>query len=296
VRVTQAGSAPVTVGVDALRRQRDLALFRQVAGFGDGGFPYLRPPDRADLIGRRPSELRRAVARGASATLDEAGTFAAVDRTSPVLPVNVTGEVRGTDAGEVAIALNGRIGAVAQPVTDGGRRAFAAVLPPALLRDGPNRLEVFGVARRDGRPVLTPLLSAGASSAGSFRLVGDALRAPDGRRLEITGGGVRGYVDRSERDDQLVRLNGWAVDTQRGAPVDRIVVFAGDRLLAAGAPSLPRPDIGDQEGVPPARLGFGIEVAAERLKGKLRVFAVHGGAAAPIGFYCAPGTRQVVGC
>jgi hypothetical protein len=107
---------------------------------------------------------------------------------------------------------------------------------------------------------------------------------------------VRGYVDRSERDEELVRLNGWAVDAEHDGPVDQIVGFAGDRLLFAGAPSLPRPDIGRDEGTSGEDLGFGFEVAADRLDGAPSVFAVRGDEATRIDFYCAPGARQAIGC
>ncbi len=41
----------------------------------------------------------------------------------------------------------------------------------------------------------------------------------------------------------MVRLSGWAADMANARPVERVLVFRGDQLLAAARPGRNRPDL-----------------------------------------------------
>jgi hypothetical protein len=75
--------------------------------------------------------------------------FRAVDRARGELPALVWGTVPGRvpDGTLLAVALNGRVGAVVPVVPpDKGGRRFAAFLPDdRLFRAGDNRLEIYQI-------------------------------------------------------------------------------------------------------------------------------------------------------
>jgi hypothetical protein len=92
---------------------------------------------RPDLIGRRvvPARGTRRIT---------------VDRDSPVLPAFVSGPADGLRRDAVlAVAVNGRIEATTRVYRDGGRPVYAALVPPASLRDGANVITVLQVLPGD---------------------------------------------------------------------------------------------------------------------------------------------------
>jgi hypothetical protein len=137
-----------------LARERQAALDRQVALFGTDAWPSPQVPGFDALIDQpidsfsieeEPSGFRLHLMR--PLVLEE------VDKNAPALPAQVSGWVEPTDRvartpAVIAVALNGRIVTCTQTVP--GQAAFSAILPPARLKDGPNRLEAFLV--RADRP------------------------------------------------------------------------------------------------------------------------------------------------
>jgi len=114
--------------------------------------------DFSDVLGRSVGELRVVdAARGA--TLDRSAEMHDVDLAAPLLPALVSGRLEGpqsaTSPETVAIALNGVVQAVTEVHVEDGQTRFAALLPEAAFRSGPNRAELFVIERRaGGEPLL----------------------------------------------------------------------------------------------------------------------------------------------
>jgi hypothetical protein len=128
-------------------RARDAELARQRRGFPRGlrGIFGAVGPNR-HLLGRRVRTLPVVTGR-AEVRINDADAFARVQPSSGILPVYVSGYfVTAKEGGmPLAVAVNGRIRAVAvsYPVRDMTR--FSALIPPASLRAGANRVEVLAV-------------------------------------------------------------------------------------------------------------------------------------------------------
>jgi hypothetical protein len=135
------------MGAAEFVRARDAELARQRRGFPRGlrrVFSAVGP--NRHLLGRRVTTLPVVTGR-AEVQINDADAFARVQPGSGVLPVYVSGYfVTAKEGGmPLAIAVNGRIRAVAvsYPVRDMTR--FSALIPPTSLRAGANRVEVFAV-------------------------------------------------------------------------------------------------------------------------------------------------------
>jgi hypothetical protein len=91
--------------------------------------------------------------------------------------------------------------------------------------------------------------------------------------------------EQTEAKEGTTRFGGWAFRTRDGRPVDRVLAFAGDRLVHVGPPSLDRPDVADAYSIEPTRLGFDFALDSSLVRqsgGRIRIFVVVGGAAAEI--------------
>jgi hypothetical protein len=157
-------SALRTTRPDGARRYHDRSgqqLLVSDAPFADvvGGRarPDLPAPPGADLVGRSVAELPVGPPAG-PVTVGNRAEFAQLDEDGGRLPVLVYGSVPATvpDGTPLAVAVNGRIGAVAPVLRPDARgRRFAALVPDeSLFQPGHNRLEIFQV---DDGPVLRPL-------------------------------------------------------------------------------------------------------------------------------------------
>jgi hypothetical protein len=105
---------------------------------------------RDDLIGQKLSRLRVLPGNG-SVAVKNLEEFSDVDPASGEVPALVVGEPpAGVEAGSLlALALNGRIGAVAEVAPEGKDQAlrFAGILPGQLFKTGTNELQVLLVER-----------------------------------------------------------------------------------------------------------------------------------------------------
>jgi hypothetical protein len=144
------------LGAAAFETRRGAALARQVGlfGFGREGPGLYGIGPHLGLLGRAIRELRPVPSGASSAAVNGAAKLRAVDPGSGFVPAHVTGRVRGP-AGErghdIAIAVNGRIAAVAPSSKEGGEARFSALVPESTLRPGRNELEVLAVSVRAGR-------------------------------------------------------------------------------------------------------------------------------------------------
>ncbi len=276
-----------------MERQRDESVARktEIFGSGDRRGLYAFGPD-APLVGQDVSDLGSAQAGDVTADVDNEPLLADVDLTSALSPSHVTGHLDGPDAApgmHLAVGVNGRIAGVTQSFQTGGSVTFSAYLPEAAFESGPNEVEIFAISRVDGEPALASL---GGSSAGSYRLVSEdgteEVEDADGRRLPIVPAAVDGLVEDWFVERDSVRFGGWAGDIEARVPADRVLVFAGDELVASGTPSVGRADLGRQyRGL--GRSGFVFDLPRDRVGDgsettPLRFVAIRGDSASELGY------------
>jgi hypothetical protein len=150
--------------------------------------------------------------------------------------------------------------------TDPGDLGWRADVTLRALQAAGGPLRVYGVAGRSAGPL--PFVCAGdppqEPGCAPLRLAAGAIRARGAAAIRITRDGVRGSVDRPVLRGAALLVRGSARRTADGRPVDRIVAFAGGRLLFSG---------------PPASVRFAFDVPSRVLhgdRGRPRVFAVAG--------------------
>jgi hypothetical protein len=143
----------------ALEERRTAALERQVSLFGSGvagpGLYGIGP--HRELIGRRVDELAVRPVGEARARLDQAADLRAVDLDAEEIPARLMGVVSG-DGGptrDLAVAIGGRVIAVARSYSFAGEERFSVLVPESALVQGANRVGLYWV--RPG-PTLVPLL------------------------------------------------------------------------------------------------------------------------------------------
>lgn len=136
--------SPLDAGLgDVLERGVDSVL----PGRGPGR--WFRVGPLPDLVGRPLARLPAAVPL--PAVVDRIDAFADVDPRAPEVPALVSGRASGPDGRPVAIAVDGVVAAVVPLYDDGsGPGRFAAMVDPALLADGANRVTVWAVGAGSG--------------------------------------------------------------------------------------------------------------------------------------------------
>jgi hypothetical protein len=145
----------------ALEERRAAALEREVALFGSGGAGpglYGIGPHR-ELLGRLGDELEIGPRESARAKLDQAADLRAVDLGAEEIPARLTGVVSG-DGGptrDMAVAIGGRVVAVARSYSFAGEERFSVLIPESALVQGANSVGLYWV--RPG-PTLVPLLGS----------------------------------------------------------------------------------------------------------------------------------------
>lgn len=158
LRILSISGHEVTVTPTALRRRREAAVRRKLALFGAAPLALFGTGPYRALVGRRTDSL---AGRPAAARVRvRGGTRRRVDPRSPFVPALVEARIVGRGArsiADVAVAVHGRIGAVAPTFADSGGVRFSALLAESTLRPGGNELKVYAVASQRGEPVLAPL-------------------------------------------------------------------------------------------------------------------------------------------
>jgi hypothetical protein len=258
-------------------------------GAGDGGRRLYANGANWDLLGRSVAQLPTAAPTGARVELDSAALLDRFRPGAPLVPSYVSGRIAGgVGAGaSLAVAVNGRIGAVTESFVDGDDVRLAGIVPARLFRAGSNALEIFAIEASGGAPQLASLAT---ERPETYRLVekdGQTAIEGAGRAVPVEEGRLQGFVDKFEIDDQGARLAGWAVEPGGPVPAERVLVFAGTRLVAQGRPTLVRPDIVERYSSPAvSRSGFELRGSAGGAAiGDLRVFAIGDGAATELPRY-----------
>jgi hypothetical protein len=287
VRVTPPDGKTVEMDFDAFVRQRDEFVGQLADLFGtrgDAGI-YAAGVDPR-LAGRNVSTMSVARQPGARVELDASEAFTSVDPAGAVVPAFITGSLTGVAPGTtLAVALNGKIDAVAYAFEDRGQVSFSALVPPAAFRSGENRVKVFAL-RGSGQD--TTLVALGQSAAERFELVdadgGQVLRSSSGEEARVSAGAVTGFVEGIDAIPGGVSVRGWATVPGEG-PAQQIVVYAGDRLIAQGAPTEVREDVAKARGAESLKSGFvlsGNDPEGSSPAAEVHVYAIRGDVASEL--------------
>jgi hypothetical protein len=157
IRVTKQDGRVLRLSRSAWIRRSRATLAQRIELFGAGSESVFDFGPRRELLGRAVSELPTVPPDGLGAEVFGIGEYADVQPGSGYVPALVRGWVRGGNPADrtIAIALNGRIQATAPTFPAMGPKGihFTALLPPAELRPGDNRLEVFEVVGDGLRPL-----------------------------------------------------------------------------------------------------------------------------------------------
>jgi hypothetical protein len=147
--------------------------------------------------------------------------------------------------------------------------------PPAVGQRAPRPLPRYTLVRRGSR---------------------DAIVTPAGRALPVAAGG--GFVDYGYVRRATLVLTGWAADVAKSVPARTVLVFADGRLVFAGPPTLPRPDVAAALGKPALRrAGYAVLVPERdvRVAGgrrDVRIIALVGGRALEVEYPLSYGWRR----
>jgi Sulfatase len=132
--------------VDELLARRATVVREQTSLFGIGPSP--------ELVGRRVGELGVAQAAGLSAEIRQAGQLRAVDLGAAYVPVRLTGRIEGgTGPRDLALAVNGRIEAVARSYVEDGEERVSVLFPESALRQGANDVQIYWVSGAELREI-----------------------------------------------------------------------------------------------------------------------------------------------
>lgn len=152
VEVTDPNGELYTVSLEEMIRQRNAAIARANQRLGTGPFYTLGPAP--ELIGRRVTPVPPGTAE---ALLDEPDLGKAYDPGIDLIPMFITGTWSGSvpaaprKAPVFAIAINGKVQATARPFDFDGRVHWGALVNPASLRQGKNRI---GIYRLEGKRLI----------------------------------------------------------------------------------------------------------------------------------------------
>ncbi len=140
---TRGPKGDVTFGVDG---DEKLGVAERIEGLFPGGDPWaLRPAGTPDLIGERVDISSMPIA-DVTGRLAQPLLYDKVDTSGDVIPVRFAGNLTGANGTEIlAVAVNGEIGAITRAYRDEDRVSFLAMVPPRLLRDGDNRIDLIQV-------------------------------------------------------------------------------------------------------------------------------------------------------
>lgn len=153
---------PLVLDPTSMERRRAATIERRARRFGTGDDAdrLFRIGPHAELIGRPLATLRVLPQGNATVRLWGPRRFEDVAVRGRRLPAQVTGWVRGVPPGRaIAVALNGRIAAVAPTFRPIGRLglSMSALVPQSAFRDGDNEIRVFELVSRGREVALRPL-------------------------------------------------------------------------------------------------------------------------------------------
>lgn len=123
---------------------------------GDPKLQLFRVGPNGALVGRKVSEITAGARSSVSVRLDQLDAFKTVDKGSGTVPALVWGAADGPAT--VVIAVNGTIAGVSPTFSDEGiTNRIAAMVPDSMMKNGANRVELFGLTGGTTNPVLHPM-------------------------------------------------------------------------------------------------------------------------------------------
>ncbi|HYI45460.1 MAG TPA: sulfatase-like hydrolase/transferase [Actinomycetota bacterium] len=128
--------------------EKYLAVRRKYSTFGQrrGSLDLFRlgPRWAQDLVGRHVDDLARSM-EAVPADISYPAAFDRASATSPIVPSLLQGSIPGTPEDNVllAVTVDGRVAAVTPTYVEGDASRFYCMLPPRLLNEAPNRVEIF---------------------------------------------------------------------------------------------------------------------------------------------------------
>jgi hypothetical protein len=223
----------------------------------------------AELVGRPMAELGPQQSDELRWSLAQAARLSAVDRRSGFVPTYISGRLElpdNVESDDLLLVVNGTVagtGLVARDSSTSGE--IHGLVAEELILDGANEVSIL-VPAPDGGGWLT-----GSSADITVEYIAD-----DGHRLDIRPEGNRRVeITGVTHTASGWRVTGWAADVGAKVPADRIYVFAGDDLLAAGEPNQ------DNENVTKwfksddlLRSGFAYEIEADQIPEGLQRFTI----------------------
>jgi hypothetical protein len=242
--------------------------------------PGLYAPGDTRPLGRPVAGLVSQSKAPARVELANADLYTDVSPDARLLPSLVRGEVVGSiRAGSpLAVAVNGRVSAVTDAVSEDGAVQLDALVPPDAFRPGNNTIDVFAVDGTVSRPQLVRL---DVERPATYRLAerdGSPAIVGVGSEARVEPGRGNGYVEALKLDDQVLQVSGWAVDPEGKRPVQRLLVFDGTRLIAQTRPAEARADIAKKYGTDTVtQSGFRLSTSATGVElSDIRIIALSG--------------------
>jgi hypothetical protein len=271
-------------------RAREAGAHRIVSMFGsdDGGRGLYTTGANRDLLGQPVESLRTTAKAPARVDFNSAQAFEPLRADAPVVPSLLSGRVTGNvpPGSAIAVAVNGRVRGISETFSAGGETRLAVMVPPDAFEPGRNRVDVLAIERIGGRTRLTALDVLRLD----YRVVdrdGEQVLVGGGEELPIGDGNVQGSIDDLKRDGPAIRIGGWAASAEAKRPATRVLVFAGDQLLAQGVPDIDRADIvANLKSSAVAKSGYAFRVSGAGVDtDEIRVVAVYGGEASELPVY-----------
>ncbi len=141
---TTGPTSSATYGIDGMEK---LAVATRNAGWFPHGDPYeLRPPGAPDLLGKPLTNLIDGEA-GFTGSIERPQWYANVQLAADAIPSRITGTLLGSPSPEVTLglAVNGTIAALTQSYLEEATVRWQVMIPPQLLQEGANTLELFWI-------------------------------------------------------------------------------------------------------------------------------------------------------
>jgi sulfatase-like protein len=147
---------------EAVLAQRERRLRQQIALFGTGawgGPQFAGTGPFRNLVGTPMSSLKVQRQPRAKALVDQVGSrlLRNLPENSPLVPSPVVGYLQRTTGGWMALALNGRVAAVAHTYGTGGKLRFTLLPEDSSFRAGKNDVRMFALTGSPAKPQLHEL-------------------------------------------------------------------------------------------------------------------------------------------
>ena len=215
----------------AVRRKRALAA--QISTFGATPDSVYRIGPDSDLVGKPVSQLPVQPNQSTGFELKGRELLNVVDLHTDLVPTWIEGRLTGRHSGqtELAIAVNGRIGATTWTFRSGKDARFDAMVPEDLLHNGRNDVSVLLVDHSGGTRTLGQL----RGSSETARLVEqgghEVIRSSNGTVTPVRAGSLRGSIQVG--GGRLLLFSGWAAERSLKHRADSIAIFVDGRQIFA---------------------------------------------------------------